>query len=288
MSLLAPFALLLGLVAAVPLWLHLRRRKVEMRIEFPAVRYLLRAEQEHALELRVRNVLLMALRVAIVLLIALAAARPLARLGVGGHGPTALVVVLDNSMSTGAVVDGRAVLASLKDAAVNVLHEARSGDRLWLVTADGVVTGGGASALRDAINRAAPLAGRGDLAGAVRTAAALASGAGLPAGRVVVLTDGQASAWPARIPRSAAPVVLFAPTAPPPANRAVTRVVADPPHWAPRGTLRATVLARAPVTWRAALGSATLARGSAAGGGSIEVGAAPAVHGWTSGVFELP
>ena len=107
MSLLAPLALLLGLAAAVPLWLHLRRRKVEMRLDFPAVRYLLRAEQEHARELKARNALLMFLRVAIVLLIAFAAARPLARLGGTGHGPTAMAMVLDNSMSTGAVVDGR-------------------------------------------------------------------------------------------------------------------------------------------------------------------------------------
>jgi len=38
--LLAPLTLLLGLAAAVPLWLHLRRRKVELRVDFPAVRYL--------------------------------------------------------------------------------------------------------------------------------------------------------------------------------------------------------------------------------------------------------
>jgi len=287
-SLLAPFALLLGLAAALPLWLHLRRRKVEMRIDFPAVRYLLRAEQEHARELKVRNVLLMVLRVAIVLLIALAASRPLVRLGVAGHGPTALVLVLDNSMSTGAVVDGRSVLAGLQGVSRDVLRGARASDRVWLVTADGAVTGGSASTIAAAVDRAAPLAGAGDLAAAVRTGAALASGAGLPSSRVVVVTDGQASAWPAQLPAPSAPVIIHAPTTPPPANRAVTRVVTDPPHWAPRGTLRATVLARGSVTWRAALGATTLARGTAAGSGTIEASAAPAAHGWTSGVVELP
>ncbi|HEY3285796.1 MAG TPA: BatA domain-containing protein [Gemmatimonadaceae bacterium] len=288
MSFLAPFALLLGLAAALPLWLHLRRRKVEMRLDFPAVRYLLRAEQEHARELKVRNVLLMALRVAIVLLLALAAARPLARLGVGGHGPTALAVVLDNSMSTGAVVGGRPVLAGLQEAAHAVLERARSSDRLWVVTADGAVTGGAASVVGAAVDHITSGAGAGDLPAAVRTAAALASGAGLPAARVVVVTDGQASAWPAQLPRPSAPLLLYAPGTPPPANRAVTRAVADPPHWAPRGVVRATVLARDAVTWRAALGSTTLARGTVAGGGTIEAAAAPAARGWTSGVIELP
>ncbi|MBA4071432.1 MAG: hypothetical protein C0497_06275 [Gemmatimonas sp.] len=288
MSLLAPLALLLGLAAAVPLWLHLRRRKVEMRLDFPAVRYLLRAEQEHARELKARNALLMFLRVAIVLLIALAAARPLARLGGTGHGPTAMAVVLDNSMSTGAVVDGRSVLAGLQEVVRDVMDPARPSDRLWLVTADGAVTGGSASALVTAVDRVVPLAGAGDLATAVRAGSAVASGAGLPTARVVVVTDGQASAWPVRLPAPSAPMVLYAPPTPPPANRAVTRVVTDPPHWAPRGTLRATVLAREPVAWRVALGSATLARGTVTGGGTIETGATPAARGWTSGLVELP
>ncbi len=288
MSLLAPLALMLGLVAAVPLWLHLRRRKVEMRVDFPAVRYLLRAELEHARELKVRNALLMLLRVIIVLLIALAAARPLAQLGVSGHGPTALAVVLDNSMSTGAVLNGRSVLADLQEAARVLLRRARASDRVWLVTADGAVTGGSGATVSEAIDRATPLAGAGDLPAAVRRAAALVPGAQLPASRVVVITDGQANAWPEQLPAVAAPVLVFAPTAPPPVNRAVTRVVADPPHWAPRGALRATVIARAPVNWRAALGTTTLARGTVAGGGSIETSATPAARGWTAGTIELP
>ena len=288
MSLLAPLALMLGLVAAVPLWLHLRRRKVEMRVDFPAVRYLLRAEQEHARELKVRNVLLMLLRVVIVLLIALAAARPLARLGVAGHGPTALAVVLDNSMSTGAVVNGRSVLADLQEAARMLVQRARASDRVWLVTADAVVTGGSGAVVSAAIDRTVPLAGAGDLPAAVRRAAALVPGAQLPASRVVVITDGQANAWPEQLPAVAAPVLVFAPTTPPPANRAVTRVVADPPHWAPRGALRATVMVRAPVNWRAALGTTTLARGTVAAGGSIETSATPAARGWIAGSIELP
>ena len=288
MSFLAPLALLFGLAVAIPLWLHLRRRKVELRVDFPAVRYLLRAEQEHARELKVRNVLLMLLRVAIVLLVALAAARPLARLGLSGHGPTALALVLDNSMSTGAVVNGRAVLADLQEAAHAVLGKARASDRVWLVTADGAVTGGARGDVAAAVDRATPLSGAGDLAAAVRRAAALAPGAGLPSSRVVVVTDGQANAWPAQLSIDGAEVLLFAPGTAAPANHAVTRIVADPPHWAPRGTLRATVLARESLSWRAALGATTLARGTVAGGGTIETGAAPEARGWTAGVIELP
>src|ERR1700681_1399729 len=74
---LAPFYLLLGAAAAVPLVVHLLRRRSGLRVDFPAVRYLARAEQEHSRQLRIRNLLLMLLRVLATVLIAIAAARPL-------------------------------------------------------------------------------------------------------------------------------------------------------------------------------------------------------------------
>ena len=136
MNFLAPFALLLSGAAAVPLVLHLLRRRQGDKVEFPAMRYLLRAQQEHSNELRLRNMLLMFLRIAAVLAFALAAARPLGRLSAGGHAPTALAIVLDNSLSTSVVVDGAPVLARLKDAARAAVDRAATGDRLWLITAE--------------------------------------------------------------------------------------------------------------------------------------------------------
>ena len=75
MSFLAPWALFLAAAAGVPLVLHLLRRRTGTRFDFPAVRYLLRAQKEHAREVRLRNLLLMLLRVAIVVAIAFAASR---------------------------------------------------------------------------------------------------------------------------------------------------------------------------------------------------------------------
>src|SRR5687768_12843809 len=100
MQFLAPIWLALAGAAAVPLLLHLLRRRIGARVEFPAARYLARAEQENSAKLRLRNWLLMALRVLAILLIALAAARPVANLRTASHAPTALAVVLDNSLST--------------------------------------------------------------------------------------------------------------------------------------------------------------------------------------------
>src|SRR5690606_6768297 len=63
---LAPLLLTLGLAAAVPLLLHLMRRRLGTRVEFPAARYLVRAEQENSRRLRLRNLALMLLRVLLI------------------------------------------------------------------------------------------------------------------------------------------------------------------------------------------------------------------------------
>ena len=63
MSFLAPWFLMLGGAALVPLLIHLLRRKIGLHVEFPAARYLARAEREHSRTLRMRNLLLMLLRV---------------------------------------------------------------------------------------------------------------------------------------------------------------------------------------------------------------------------------
>ena len=39
----------------MPLLIHLLRRRIGTRIDFPAARYLARAEQEHSRTLRLRN-----------------------------------------------------------------------------------------------------------------------------------------------------------------------------------------------------------------------------------------
>src|SRR5438477_11358283 len=99
MTLLSPVFLFLGLAAAVPLLIHLLRRRIGTRIDFPAVRYLLRAEQENRRTLRLRNLLLMLLRVATVILLSIAAARPIGRMIGVGHAPAAIAIVIDNTMS---------------------------------------------------------------------------------------------------------------------------------------------------------------------------------------------
>src|SRR5438270_7415773 len=143
------------------------RRRIGRGVEFPAARYLERAEKEHSRTLKIRNLLLMFLRVLALLAIVAAAARPVARWVGAGHAPTAIAIVIDNSLSSSAVISGRPMLDQFKSMARDVLASATSADRLWLVTIDGRVRGGSASMLRDEIGRLEPIAGAGDPGGAL-------------------------------------------------------------------------------------------------------------------------
>ena len=287
MNFLAPFALALATAAAVPLVLHLLRHRTGDKVDFPAVRYMLRAEREHSRELRMKNLLLMLLRILAVLALALAAARPVGRLIAGGHAPTALAIVLDNSLSTSVVVNGAPVLARLKDAARGALARAASGDRVWLVTADARVVGGTVGAVRVALDRVEPLAGAGDLRAAVSRGTELVKSSGIPARQIAVLTDGQATSWAAAVPLDGVAATVFAPALAPPRNRAVVRAAAEPPHWTPRGAVRASTSATDTVSFRVALNGRPVARGTTAPGADIVVRLTPAERGWLAGAVEL-
>ena len=292
MSFLAPWFLLLGGAALVPLLIHLLRRRVGVQVEFPAARYLARAEQEHSRSLRMRNLLLMLLRVLAVLLIALAAARPAARVGGtgGGHAPTAIAIVLDNSMSTAVVENGAPLLDEFRAMARDVLASATPDDRVWIVTADGAVRGGSATALREEVDRVRALAGAGDPRDAVARGIALVEGSGLDARQVVVLTDGQRTAWgesDARARGAGTSILIYQPSRPAPVNRAVAMAEARPVRWTPRGAVAARVLSPDSTTYRMSLGERTLARGTVAPNAEAIIRAAPAERGWTAGTIEI-
>ena len=286
MTFLAPLYLLLGAAAGVPLLLHLLRRNIANRVDFPAARYLQRAEQEHSRSLRLRNLLLMLLRVLLVLAVAVAAARPFVAGGGIGHGPTAVAIVLDNSLSTTAVQSGAPLFAALRDAARRVALSATPADRLWLVTAAGRVRGGSRDAILAELARLSPEQGAGDLPLALRRAAAAVQGSALPARVVAVATDGQRSAWQASA-RVDVPVAVLVPAGDAPPNRAVLSLDVSPVRWTPRGAITARLDAPDTVGYRVVLGSRTLARGAVAHGEAVQLRVAPPERGWQELRVEL-
>jgi hypothetical protein len=294
MAFLAPLFLTLATLVGVPLLVHLLRRKVGRTVDFPAVRYLTRMEQEHSRDLKLRHRLLLLLRMLAVLALALAAARPIAKLAGLGHAPVALAIVLDNSMSTGLIGNERSVFDSLRADVRGVLNDLSNDDRAWIVTADGRVIGGSAPSLLASLNALAPLGGRGDLAAATRRAVGLARSGTPRAPVVAIVSDGQRNAFTTDsvVNAGAVPVVMLAHGTNTVRNRAVLAARAEPARWTPSGTVNFAISAPDSSEWRLLLDGRTVARGAVA---SAPVGApvrltqrlASNSTGWVRGKVEV-
>ncbi len=195
MSFIHPLALLGLASAAIPAVLHLLQRRIPPELDFPPVRYLSAAERESARRLKLRHLLLLILRTALIVATVLAAARPLVPLrGGGAHQPTAAVIILDNSPSSGAIVDGGLVLDRLRVVARSSVARTTSTDRVWLMLCDGVLRGGTREALLATIDSTRPGWLRLDLVHAVERAARVVNAQPLVGREVHVLSDGQRTA----------------------------------------------------------------------------------------------
>ncbi|MEQ1856024.1 MAG: BatA domain-containing protein [Longimicrobiales bacterium] len=226
MGALNPLFLLAGLAIAVPIFLHLFHRHETRRFSFPALRYLERTEKEHARQIRLRQLLLLLARVAVLLLLVGAGARMIfAGLG-GAHPPTAVVIVLDNSMSSGLVLGEQRVLDELKALARESLSGASDEDRFWVIRAGEPwlpAIAGGVAEARAAVDATEASAGRGDLTAALERAVELLRTAELEEREIHLLSDLQRTAFslPGGEPTGELSVLALAPRGDRPANRAL-------------------------------------------------------------------
>ncbi|MEE8134516.1 MAG: BatA and WFA domain-containing protein, partial [Gemmatimonadales bacterium] len=234
MGFLQPLALL-GLAAvAVPPLLHLLAKRMPPVVVFPALRYLKATEREHSRRLKLRNLLLMLLRMAVIALIVLAASRPVANVGAGGmHQPTAVAIIVDNSLSSGAVVSGRTVLDRLRNHANQLLADLAVGDELWVITADGQPRRMGRTEAAAMLDTLKPSPVRLDIANAARQAASVVERSSLGTRAVLVLSDLQATAFSTGDHIATRSVWLDAESATP--NRGIDSAFAEPVLWSPGG-----------------------------------------------------
>lgn len=228
MGFLNPLFLVAGAAVLVPIILHLFYRQESKTFTFPAIRYLLRTERDHARQIRTQQLLLLLLRTAIVVIAVVLGARMHFPGAGGSHDPTALALVIDNSMSTTIIEDGRRRLDTLKAVARQSVAGASHDDVIWVVRAgtpwDPAVPGGTAQAL-EAIEGTHPAHTRGDLTRAVERARALVGQSDLPNHEVHVFTDLQASAFSeAAPPAENIPVVLFGASARASENRGIASI----------------------------------------------------------------
>jgi hypothetical protein len=171
-----------------------------------AMDFLMRAMEKNRRRLLVENILLLLLRVLVVLLVVLALAQPMmcARgpLAGLGQGPTARIVVLDNSASMGAKSGASTAFVRAKDLARRLVDELEDGtDKAGLVVMNDTAEATSmepqrllervkkeidATRLSDRATRAAP---------AVREAVKVIGGVKTGAREIFVVTDFQRGAW---------------------------------------------------------------------------------------------
>ena len=128
---------LIGLTsAAIPVIIHLLFKRQKKRVVFSSLRFLQKVTEEKAKRMRIREWLLLAIRVLIFVLVTLAFARPFLH---GGKRESAartdLVLLLDDSYSM-SITDGET--DRFRDAKLRILDrlsQLREGDRASLVTA---------------------------------------------------------------------------------------------------------------------------------------------------------
>ena len=195
MSFLYPL-FLAGLAAvAIPILLHLFRRRTEVVVDFPAVRFLHKGPVEQQRRRRLRELILLALRVTALALLAFAFARPYLPTAVASAPVPVTVITLDTSLSMSAPGQWERAQQAARQAVQNASathHVAfvSFADAATLVVPPTTDRGG----VNAAIDQArAGSGGTRYRTALVRASEAITSGQG----KIVVITDLQQAGWEA-------------------------------------------------------------------------------------------
>jgi hypothetical protein len=193
--------LLLGLAAAaIPLVLHLLSSVRAQEVYFPTLRFLRLSMEKTARRRRVQHWLLLALRSLLLALLAMALAQPLTR-GDGkwlGGGNSAVVVVLDNSLSMSAQRAGSTRLSQAKAQAAALLGGEDRPTLAALLATNGPDPApesltADLAPLREAVAAVEPSAGAAPLARRVEQALAMLDRERSPRKAIYVFSDMQAA-----------------------------------------------------------------------------------------------
>src|SRR5215203_1961090 len=191
---------LLGLAAlAVPVLIHLTQRERKAVVEFPSLMFLRKIPYESVQRRRIRDWLLLAMRLGAIALIVLAFARPFLRgsdVAAASGGARDIVVLLDRSYSMGY----GDTWTRAQRAAASAIESATGADRISLV----VFADTAEVALRSTpdrsravaeINAAAPGPGSTKYGPALKLAGSLLAESLLPRKEVVIVSDFQRGGW---------------------------------------------------------------------------------------------
>jgi hypothetical protein len=195
MSFLSPLFLVGALAIAIPIVLHLFRRKTHTVVEFSAVRLLHSAPVERQRRRRLREIVLLVLRTVALALLALAFARPYWQTPVAGVRAPTTVVALDTSLS----LTGPGQFDHARQAARQAVERVPPAGRVALMTFSDtarvlVPATVDRGAVLAALEQVTPTSGGTRYRTALARAAEAIDGV---EGRIIIVTDLQQAGWEA-------------------------------------------------------------------------------------------
>ncbi len=133
-------SILFGLAAALlPLIIHLFTRSKSKTIHFSTLEFLKELQQQKIRRIKLKQLLLLFLRMLIIVSLVLAFARPTIRGGLSGvigpNAKTSAAIILDNSFSMNSRRDGRQLFEDAREKAVQISKAMQPGDDVVLLTA---------------------------------------------------------------------------------------------------------------------------------------------------------
>ena|SRR5579872_406869 len=232
MSFLSPAFLWALPLIAVPVAVHLFSRRQREIIRWGAMEFLLASVTPRRRFMRLRDLLLMLLRIAVVLAMVGALAQPMLSSGwLGSTGPRDVILVLDNSMSTARKLGSGTVFDHELDEALRLIQQLTASDMVrilstsptpqWLNDTPLSADNGGKHTLIALLHQASTKDGGADMPGCLEEAIkADSSGRNMPRS-ITVVTDGQAYGWRANSPGAWASIHALAEKTSPPVSLAV-------------------------------------------------------------------
>lgn len=137
-------ALFAAAAALIPLIIHLFSRRRVKIVEFSSLKHLKAMQRRQVRRLKIRQILLLLLRMAIILAVVLAFARPTTQRGsVGAHASVSAVVLLDNSASMNRYVSDGNLFEIARDRTAELLKTLGQSDEVCLIP---LSSGGGEAA----------------------------------------------------------------------------------------------------------------------------------------------
>lgn len=123
---------------AIPLLIHfLSRRRIKI-IDFSSLRFLLQMQKSKLRWLKIRDLLLLIIRMMILGLLVMAFARPAITSRKGStNAPATSILLMDNSPSTEAISSSGIVYDDIKKAALDIIDLQKPGDEISLITLAG-------------------------------------------------------------------------------------------------------------------------------------------------------